>query len=95
MPTRFTTIDAPSAIDSDAYGINNAGQIVGAYNNGSLTQGYLLSGGSYTSLNVPTAPLPNPITVAADINSSDQIVGYYDFEINRKSFQYSNGTYSL
>jgi probable HAF family extracellular repeat protein len=60
----------------------------------SSAQGYLLSGGSYTALNVPTSPLPNPATVATDINSSGQIVGYYDFEINRKSFLYSNGTYT-
>jgi uncharacterized membrane protein len=43
------TIDDPLGTNgSTAYGINNAGQIVGSYNDGSGPQGFLLSAGTYT-----------------------------------------------
>src|SRR5258708_3037337 len=92
MAILFTTINSPSAIDTDAYGINDAGQIVGSYYDGSPVRGFPLSGGGYTLLNAPTTT-PG-VTVATDINTSGQIVGYYNFEINRSSFLYSNGTYT-
>ena len=43
VPTSFITIDAPGASTTDAYGINDAGQIVGSYNTGDGPQGFLLS----------------------------------------------------
>jgi len=36
-----------------AYGINNSGQIVGSYTNASGAHGFLLSGGTYTTLDDP------------------------------------------
>ncbi|TMJ81711.1 MAG: hypothetical protein E6G76_24770 [Alphaproteobacteria bacterium] len=97
VPTSFITINAPGASTTDAYGINDAGQIVGSYNTGDGPQGFLLSGGSYTVLNDPAITSP-PIgsghyTAATRINASGQIVGYYNLSPTR-GFLYSNGTYT-
>ena len=56
---KYTTLDEPLAsggIGTNAVGINNAGQIVGEYSDGSGIHGFLLSGGTYTTLNDPLAP---------------------------------------
>jgi hypothetical protein len=66
----FTPIDVPGAFDTEASGINDAGQIVGRYNN--LTQNFLLAGGSFTPIDVPGATF----TLAYGINNAGQIVGY-------------------
>ena len=52
----YTTLDVPGAISSEAYGINDAGQIVGQFRTGGLTvqtHGFLFSGGGYNQLDVP------------------------------------------
>src|SRR2546430_14449653 len=92
MPIFFTTIDGPSAVNTDAYGINNAGQIVGGYDDGNGPQGYLLSGGIYTTLNAPTI-IPGHSTVATGINASAQIVGFANPGAWH-GFLYSNGMYT-
>jgi len=78
----YTTIDDPLAFNStNAFGINDVGQIVGAYdgagNNNS--HGFLYSNGTYTTLDVQTtlgAPSTH-FTIPGDINNADQIVGSY------------------
>ena len=37
----FTTIDGPEGYDTALYGINNSGQIVGAFDDWRTTQGFL------------------------------------------------------
>jgi probable HAF family extracellular repeat protein len=79
----YTTFDAPGHIIGWAdlipfpggrIGINNSGQIVGAYGDASgVVHGFLLDQGSYTTLDVPGAQY----TFANGINASGQIVGYY------------------
>ena len=50
----FTTIDVPGSTFTIAYGINASGEIVGQYRDaGGVTHGFLLSGGVYTTLDVP------------------------------------------
>jgi probable HAF family extracellular repeat protein len=98
VPTSFITIDAPGASNTDAYGINDASQIVGSYDTGDGPQGFLLSGGSYTTLNDPSIIDP-PIgsghyTVATGINASGQIVGYYNNTPLTRGFLYTNGNYT-
>jgi probable HAF family extracellular repeat protein len=70
----FTTIADP--LDNGytvAQGINDAGQIVGYYQDaGGAQHGFLLSGGSYSTLNVPGAAS----TQANGINNAGQISGY-------------------
>jgi uncharacterized membrane protein len=79
----FTPIDPPGSPAGSAgdhtWGINNAGQIVGSYNFGFVTAGFLYSGGSYTTL-----PQPQ-MAFAEGINNLGQIVGsdgYSGFLLN-------------
>ena len=59
-------------------GINNAGQIVGAYSDRSGTHGFLLDvNGSYTTLDVPGAIATDPF----GINDVGQIVGNYWYPV--------------
>lgn len=79
----FTTFDDPSAQTgaTSAIGINDSGQIVGGYlGTDNVAHGFLLSGGTYTTLTDPLAsdtPSDNG-TVATGINAGGQIVGTYD-----------------
>jgi len=69
----YTTIDFPAAtFGTAAIGVNNVGQIVGAWANSTL-HGFLLSNGTCTSIDYPGAQG----TVATGINDAGQIVGYY------------------
>lgn len=81
---RYTTIDPPGAANrpgpmftgniDQASSINDLGQIVGGYSDAQgVTQGYLLSGGRYTTLNDPNGVF----TFATGINDHGQIVGFY------------------
>ncbi|MGA2015919.1 MAG: VPDSG-CTERM sorting domain-containing protein [Opitutaceae bacterium] len=80
----------PGAFVGQANGINDKGQIAGVFNAGSGDQGYLLSGGTFTTIDVlPTGPIPVPVnptdgdyptgatTDPYDINNKGQIVGYF------------------
>ena len=78
----YTTFDAPlgappPANGTQAFGINDADQIVGSYpqyiNKGrGVTEGFLFSKGTYSSISVTGAA-----TWASGINNSGLIVGYY------------------
>src|SRR5260370_26613654 len=73
----YTTFDDPLNTSGDgtlASGINDTGQIVGTYADASGVHGFLLSGGSYTTLDAPLAP---QYTIAPGINRPGQIVGIY------------------
>jgi len=75
-----------------ANGINDSGQIVGYDYVGNQAQGFLYSGGNFTTIAVPGAA----DTLALGINDSDQIVGIYS-TVNGGDYQgfiYSNGTYT-
>jgi probable HAF family extracellular repeat protein len=88
----FTTLDVPGSTGTSAFGINNAGQIVGSYfDPDGLEHGFLLSSGYYATLDVPGATN----TVATGINTSGQIVGIYNTGnfINR-GFLLSGGSYT-
>jgi uncharacterized membrane protein len=71
-------------IDSSATGINNKGQIVGNYNNGfGFFQGFLLSGGVYSNVNLQARP-----TQAYGINNAGQIVGTETGLVSGSTFGY-------
>lgn len=72
-------------------GINNAGTIVGRYGQ-TVTQGFILSGGTYTLFDYPN----EPITVANGISNAGTIVGIYT-ETNDVSYGFtrSNGSYAV
>src|SRR5262245_62580889 len=66
-------LDDPLATNGTfAYGINDAGQIVGTYNTPTGTHSFLYSGGVFTTID---DPVPNSHTLAHGINNNSQIVG--------------------
>ena len=93
MPVHvFTTLDAPSATNSFAEGINTAGEIVGFYKTATSTNSFLLSGGTYTTL---ADPLATNDTEASAINNAGQIVGAYVNGSGHHGFLLSGGTYTI
>jgi probable HAF family extracellular repeat protein len=81
----YVTLDVPSATATRALGINDAGQIVGSYDNAGGHHGFLYSNGVYTSIDDPQAgPMPGQGTYAASgINNVGNIVGYYSDGSNK------------
>jgi len=72
----FTEINFPGASSTQAFGINNQGQIVGVYADAVRGQnGFLLSNGKFTTIN---CALENG-TLLSNINNNSQIVGTYAF----------------
>ena len=76
----YTTIDDPSGVSTLAFGINDAGQIVGDYvdSSGGL-HGFLYSDGTYTTIDDPLAATNSQGygTLAFGIDNSGEIVGTY------------------
>jgi uncharacterized membrane protein len=77
----WTTVDVPGSQATEAFRINNAGDVVGAFlDAGNVWHGYLLSGGVFTTIDPPGATL----TAASGINDMRQITGYF-YESERLS----------
>ena len=89
--TAFQTVDFPGAVSTFLYGINNAGQMVGAYvNDDESTHGFLLSNGVFTTIDFPGSTL----SVAAGINNHGVIAGQYnDSQGFGHGFVYSDGEF--
>lgn len=93
----YTTIDVPGSAFTELRGINDAGQIVGEYQQqeGSPMHGFLLSNGNFTTIDVPIAKI---FTQVFGINDTGQIVGYYQQEVSPQNrlhgFVLSGGTYT-
>ena len=87
----FANIDFPNAMQTEAFGVNNSGSIVGLYADQLGTHGFLYQGGSYTSLDYPGARA----TLAFGINDNNQISGYYtDSQSVDHGFQYQAGNFT-
>ena len=84
----FTTIDFPGATRTEALGINERGQVVGAYST-DATHGFLYSEGTFFAIDVPGSRA----TFVFDINSSGDLVGVYDDDSRRHGFVYRHGVY--
>jgi len=85
----FTTIDGPAADSGEttyAFGINSAGDIVGAVG----IHGFLYSGGTFTPIDVPGAFS----TAAEGINNNGQIVGSYRDSVGTHGFLYRDGSFT-
>jgi probable HAF family extracellular repeat protein len=94
----YTTLHDPLATGlTYAYGISDAGQIVGSYSDSSGQHGFVYSNGTYTTLNDPLNPNS---TVLRGINSAGQIVGYVSNiptdlgGTTTQGFLYSKGTFT-
>lgn len=93
---RFTSIDFPGAVLTNAQGINPGGEIVGLYvDTAGKQHGFLLSGGNFISIDYPGAIS----TAARGINPGGDIVGSYTNAPggppNVHGFLLSQGTFSL
>jgi len=69
---KFKQIDYPGSVQTEAFGINAAGDIVGRYEDiHGVQHGFLLRNGLFTSIDSP-----GPNTYAWGINSRGEIVGW-------------------
>src|SRR5215467_6886668 len=69
----FTTIDFPGAHFSETLGINNVGEVVGAYGAAGPEHGFLLSRGTFSTIDVPGIVVTEEN--AAGINNRGEIAG--------------------
>ena len=95
MALTFFSVTDPFAKpgnNTQVFGINATGQIVGGYvDNLNKEHGFLYTAGTYVTLDVPGATF----TEAFGINSSGQIVGtFFDKNFNEHSFLFSNGSFT-
>jgi len=69
----YTQIDYPGAVQTECWGIDNAGDVVGEYVDGlGISHGFLLSGGAYSTIDYPHLR----DTGLYGINDVGQIVGF-------------------
>jgi probable HAF family extracellular repeat protein len=69
----LTSLDVPGSLNTTASGINDAGQVVGSYMDGSLgVHGFVYSAGTFTTVDVPG----RTDAVVNDINDVGQMVGF-------------------
>jgi probable HAF family extracellular repeat protein len=81
---QFSTIDAPEAIGTAAFGINSRGDVVGGWvDKENKQRGFVWpASGSFTSIEIPGAIR----TIARGINAAGDIVGVYDMPDKRRGF---------
>src|SRR6267378_2239255 len=70
----FAIIDVPNASGTRAHGINDAGQIVGSFDDATGTHGFLKDGATFVIFDVPGAFVTDPLA----INNTGQIVGRFE-----------------
>jgi len=69
---QYTQIDIPGSIQTETYGINNSGDLVGRYRDSSgVDHGYLMRKGKVTTIDYV-----GPETYAWGVNSSGTVVGF-------------------
>ena len=93
--TGYTLLDNPAAGPdgfTDAFGINDAGKIVGCFGDGMRTYGFIFDStrGTYTTLVDPHSTVE---TIAYGINSKNEVVGSYD-NGSHHGFFYSGGNFT-
>jgi uncharacterized membrane protein len=83
-------VQAPGAYDTSLLGINDKGQIVGTESTPYTSEGFVDSGGVFTTIDVPGSF----DTYAEAINNSGVVVGtYVGLNGFSSGFVYSNGAY--
>ncbi len=91
----FNKIDVPSAALTNVFGINDRGDVVGAYADvADAMHGFVLhaTGGGFETIDAPKA---SRFTVATGINTRNDIVGYYrDRSGMTHGFLLRNGQYA-
>src|SRR5579871_3892286 len=87
----YATLDAPSGVQTLAYGINNKGQIVGSFSNSHGWHGFLYSIGTYTTIDEPAGING---TDGFGINDAGTLVGHFADGFLNRGYVYSGGTFS-
>jgi probable HAF family extracellular repeat protein len=85
-----SSVDYPGADNTQAWGINSRGEIVGTYVSGGVMHGFLLNRYGFSSIDYPGAAS----TYANGINIWGDIVGGYTIGGVTHGFLLSNGTYT-
>jgi probable HAF family extracellular repeat protein len=95
----FTTIGVPGSDYTEAFGINDVGDVVGLFYNHSLLPSEL--GFQYNSINGlfttidaprnPNPPFPQVFSEASGVNNLNQIVGLSDY----RGFLYNDGVFTF
>jgi probable HAF family extracellular repeat protein len=80
----FTPIDVPGAVATIPHGINDIGDIVGSYHDGTTLRGFIYDGTNYRTVEVPGAFS----TSLFRINNQGHIVGYYVMEPSPLVFEH-------
>lgn len=86
----FKTLDVPGASQTWIYGINQSGEIVGTYTDGSGTHGFTYRGGWFSNIAHPSAP---NATVARAIDDAGEVVGSFN-NGNNQGFLLSGGVFT-
>jgi probable HAF family extracellular repeat protein len=87
----FMAIIDPAGVGTQAFGVNDSGQVVGAYSDGTAPHGFLDNGGVFTAINAPGALG----TIVGGINDSGQMDGaYVDATMTVHAFFYDGSTFS-
>jgi probable HAF family extracellular repeat protein len=86
----FTPIDVPGATFTNAFGINNRGQIVGSFFDATGSHGFLNTDGTFTPIDVSGATF----TFASGINNRGQIVGGFGNATGNHGFLNTDGTFT-
>jgi hypothetical protein len=95
----YSTFDAPSSGNTQAFGIDTSGDTVSGYyyDSGNHAHGFLYDtgAGTYTTLDYNVGGVYSPYTLARGLNDSGQVVGTY-FTINNAGFgfYYDGSTYT-
>lgn len=96
MGGSYTTIpNAPTAVGTFGFGLNDFGKIVGYYVNGqSDPYGFAYDNGSYTTLLNSAAYQGGIGNFGVDVNNSGIVVGFYNPGDHYQSFSYDGNTYT-
>jgi hypothetical protein len=87
----YTNVNVPGAADTYPQGINDAGRVVGYYQNASgYDEGFLDAGGTFTTITVSGAT----DTYVQGINSSGEMAGYTLSGAVYQGFIDTNGTFA-
>jgi probable HAF family extracellular repeat protein len=97
----FIPIDVPGAINTNAYGINDRGSIVGDYTDAAFrTHGFLYRNGSFTTIDVPnqSSQFADEVisTSAYGVNNRGTIVGNFSTQASigdTMAFSYDHGNF--
>jgi probable HAF family extracellular repeat protein len=89
----FTTIDVPGGLPgSTAWGINDAGQIVGSFTDSTGGgHGFVYTDGSFAIIDVPGAFF----TTLAGINNAGQFVGRFGDSTGNHGFVHTDGSFTV